>query len=50
MIFSHVERMADERMPKRINCPKMEGGRSWGGSPRKHWFDDIRAIRKFGFC
>jgi hypothetical protein len=36
----HIERMNNERMPKRIMTTKMEGTRK-RGRPRKRWIDEI---------
>jgi hypothetical protein len=44
--FRHIERMNNERMPKKIMTTKMEGTRK-RGIPRKRWIDEVEEGFKF---
>ncbi|PSN56624.1 hypothetical protein C0J52_11262 [Blattella germanica] len=42
--IGHVERMEDERMPKRLMCNDLIGVRK-RERPRKRWLQDLRRMR-----
>lgn len=41
--YGHLERMADERLTKKIHCANVEGGRA-RGRPKKRWMDGVNEL------
>jgi hypothetical protein len=41
----HIERMNNERMPKKVMTTKMEGTRK-KGRPRKRWINEVEEVLK----